>query len=288
MSLADNIIKYRQKNQLSQEQLASSLNIARQSVSKWENGDSLPSIDNLISLSGLLDISLDELITGEPYLHFPFDYGRPKNKWPVMLLVLIIVLGGLAGMIFHNIWSVILFVLASYILVILFYPIDFKRYYTYWSLDKLGIRYVVDNKEVYNSFEEIIIPLKALFHLRKTNFITYKQIEKMELKLDLFATNPNKVNAPRGGYAPTEGQYMHEAFYFVITTKDNQKIYLDLRQYYWPRSIERQMLSTIILFLKRKEFEFVDKQDISELVKDRKINLTIKLYEERDNRNKLI
>jgi len=71
MNLGKNIIKYRTKNNLSQEQLAHALNISRQSISKWETGENLPSIDNLISLSGLLDISLDELVTGEPYLHFP-------------------------------------------------------------------------------------------------------------------------------------------------------------------------------------------------------------------------
>jgi Predicted transcriptional regulators len=78
VELAKNIVKYRKRNKLSQEQLAEALNISRQSISKWETGENLPSIDNLISLSGLLDISLDELITGEPYLHFPFDYGKPK------------------------------------------------------------------------------------------------------------------------------------------------------------------------------------------------------------------
>ena len=73
VNLAKNIVKYRQRNKMSQEQLAEALNISRQSISKWETGENLPSIDNLISLSGLLDISLDELITGKPYLHFPFD-----------------------------------------------------------------------------------------------------------------------------------------------------------------------------------------------------------------------
>ena len=38
MTISENIKKFRQENNLSQEQLAEKLNIARQSVSKWENG----------------------------------------------------------------------------------------------------------------------------------------------------------------------------------------------------------------------------------------------------------
>lgn len=284
MSLADNIVKYRKKNQLSQEQLATALSISRQSISKWETGENLPSIDNLISLSGLLDISLDELITGEPYLHFPFNYGKPKNRWPVFFLVLVVILGGLVFSGFHLFYAPIFGAFVAYVMAILFYPFDFKRYYTYWTLDKSGITYVANDKDVYNSFDEIIIPIKTLFHARKTKFISYQQMKNIEVKLDLFKVSPNSVNAPRGGYAPTEGQYMHEAFHLIITTKDDQIIYLDLRQYYWPRSKERQMLSTIISFLRRKNIEFVDDQNIAEMVRDRSISLTKELYELRDKK----
>ena len=93
MTISENIKKFRQENNLSQEQLAEKLNIARQSVSKWENGETLPSIDNLILLSGLLNISLDELITGEPYLYFPFNFGKPKSKIPILILMIILILG---------------------------------------------------------------------------------------------------------------------------------------------------------------------------------------------------
>lgn len=47
---------------MSQEELAEKLNISRQSVTKWENGQSFPDIQNLIQLSEILKISLDRLI----------------------------------------------------------------------------------------------------------------------------------------------------------------------------------------------------------------------------------
>jgi len=282
MILATNIVKYRKINQLSQEQLAKALSISRQSISKWETGENLPSIDNLISLSGLLDISLDELITGEPYLHFPFNYGKPKNRGPLFILFPIFVFGIILYAIFRNFYVPIIGIVASYFMIIFLMPFDFKRYYTYWSLGKRGITYASDTKDTYNSWDEVVIPVKALFHIRKSQYISYKRIKRIEIKLDLFKANPNSTIVLSGMYSATSAQYMHENFYFILTTTDNKKIYLDLRQYYWPKSKERQMLSTTISFLKRKNIEFIDNQNISELVQDRNIKLVNKLYELRD------
>lgn len=39
---------YRTEQKMSQDMLAEKLNISRQSISKWERGESLPSIDNLV------------------------------------------------------------------------------------------------------------------------------------------------------------------------------------------------------------------------------------------------
>ena len=80
MILADKIILLRKKSGWSQEDLAEKLNISRQSISKWERGDALPSIDNLIRLSDLLDLSLDELIMNRGELPLPLDYGKFKSK----------------------------------------------------------------------------------------------------------------------------------------------------------------------------------------------------------------
>lgn len=41
VDLSEKIVKLRKNNNLTQEQLAEQLNVSRQSVSKWESGDSL-------------------------------------------------------------------------------------------------------------------------------------------------------------------------------------------------------------------------------------------------------
>ena len=47
---------------LSQEQLGNELNVARQTVSKWELGETTPEMDKLIKMSEIFGVSLDELM----------------------------------------------------------------------------------------------------------------------------------------------------------------------------------------------------------------------------------
>ena len=56
------IYELRKKKHLTQEDLAILLDISDKAVSKWENGTSKPTIENLKKLSNIFDISLDELI----------------------------------------------------------------------------------------------------------------------------------------------------------------------------------------------------------------------------------
>lgn len=63
-SFAQQLLKLRTEQQLSQTDIANLLFVSRQAVSKWENGDAEPSLDNLISLSRILNVSLDNIITG--------------------------------------------------------------------------------------------------------------------------------------------------------------------------------------------------------------------------------
>ncbi len=62
MSLGTNISRLRQKKGMSQEALAQTLEVSRQSVSKWETDVSVPELEKLLRLAELFDVSLDELI----------------------------------------------------------------------------------------------------------------------------------------------------------------------------------------------------------------------------------
>lgn len=56
------ITKYRKEQNLTQDDIAEKLFVSRQLVSKWENGTGVPSIDVLLELSKLFEITFEELL----------------------------------------------------------------------------------------------------------------------------------------------------------------------------------------------------------------------------------
>lgn len=61
--IGDKIRQYRKLNHLSQEELAEKLSVSRQSISLWENNQTQPTIENIVVLAKLFDVSTDELLT---------------------------------------------------------------------------------------------------------------------------------------------------------------------------------------------------------------------------------
>lgn len=70
MTLNRKLASLRKKEGLSQAEVSEKLDVSRQAVSRWESGDSKPSIENLQSLCRLynvpLDYMLDESENGPP------------------------------------------------------------------------------------------------------------------------------------------------------------------------------------------------------------------------------
>lgn len=64
MKFNEKLIELRKKQGLSQEELGYKLNVTRQTVSKWELGQTTPEMDKLVELSKLFNISIDKLING--------------------------------------------------------------------------------------------------------------------------------------------------------------------------------------------------------------------------------
>lgn len=65
MEFSSKLYELRKTKGLSQEELANKLNVSRQTVSKWELGDSTPDMEKLTAISDLFEISLDELVLGK-------------------------------------------------------------------------------------------------------------------------------------------------------------------------------------------------------------------------------
>ena len=64
MTFGERLYELRNKNNLSQEELAEVLDVSRQSISKWENDKGYPEMTRLLFMSDYFDVSLDYLMRG--------------------------------------------------------------------------------------------------------------------------------------------------------------------------------------------------------------------------------
>ncbi len=108
MNIGKRIQEIRQQKKLTQEQLASDLAISRQAVSKWESGKAIPDIENLMYISNLYGVSLDELIKGDEKVGQKIVADASAKKWHklsilffVALMAYIVWFGSV-----HGIWQV--------------------------------------------------------------------------------------------------------------------------------------------------------------------------------------
>lgn len=74
MTFAEKLKSIRKQAGMSQEQLAEKLGVSRQAVTKWETDAGIPDIENIMAISALFDISIDELLSNEKGAKKPTDY----------------------------------------------------------------------------------------------------------------------------------------------------------------------------------------------------------------------
>ena len=74
MTFAEKLKSIRKQTGMSQEQLAEKLGVSRQAVTKWETDAGIPDIENIMAISALFDISIDELLSNERGKKKPTDY----------------------------------------------------------------------------------------------------------------------------------------------------------------------------------------------------------------------
>ncbi len=134
IKLADRLVELRKEHKLSQEALAEKLGLSRQAISKWERAEASPDTDNLIALSELYGITLDELLgnapakekeTQEPKKEKkPLTDEQKRGMWylkasPIVLIVAIAVyvVGGIA---FGGKWWSVMWILFPLVLSFIF------------------------------------------------------------------------------------------------------------------------------------------------------------------------
>lgn len=90
MDLSKQIKKYRTREQFSQEELAEKLYVSRQTISNWENERSYPDIHNLLLMSVLFNVSLDDLVKGDVEMMRNELQIAQMNKWTISMVTFIL------------------------------------------------------------------------------------------------------------------------------------------------------------------------------------------------------
>ena len=70
MQLGQSLVKIRKDNNLSQEQLAESLGVSRQAISKWESGVAYPEMEKIIQLCNKFELNIDDLLPDDPTVKY--------------------------------------------------------------------------------------------------------------------------------------------------------------------------------------------------------------------------
>lgn len=119
--ISENIRFYRKTNNMSQDELAEKLGVSRQSISFWENGQTQPTLENVIALAKIFNISSDALLSqssasaGQSSASAGADaekarngnipdghHGKKKVLWLIIAIVAVIIIGIVLFVVFYN------------------------------------------------------------------------------------------------------------------------------------------------------------------------------------------
>lgn len=89
---SEKLYELRKEKGFSQEELAEKLNVARQTISKWENGTTNPDTNNLIELSKIFEISIDEFVGNDSFIKDDEIKEKDSSKNKIIKRIIIIAL----------------------------------------------------------------------------------------------------------------------------------------------------------------------------------------------------
>ncbi|MET1014182.1 MAG: helix-turn-helix transcriptional regulator [Paenisporosarcina sp.] len=91
MEIGSKLKKARLEKKLTQENVANILNVSRSTISSWEVGRSYPDLDNLVSISDLYDVSLDNLLREDANMIKKLSLDtKQKKRFQIIISLLLI------------------------------------------------------------------------------------------------------------------------------------------------------------------------------------------------------
>ena len=108
MNISEKIKKIRNNENLTQEQFAEKIYVSRNAVAKWETNRGYPDIQNLITISEVFNISLDELVKEDSKVKNKIISESSSKKWHflVILYLIAIIVYIFYFLIFHKVFMI--------------------------------------------------------------------------------------------------------------------------------------------------------------------------------------
>ncbi|WP_203227766.1 helix-turn-helix domain-containing protein [Calorimonas adulescens] len=97
MNIAEELLKIRKNNNLSQDEFAEKIGVSRQAVSRWEMGISAPSIDTLVKISERFGVSIDSMLKSNEQAYNEKITIQERPKLSRRIIGIVITLIGLIG-----------------------------------------------------------------------------------------------------------------------------------------------------------------------------------------------
>lgn len=180
MKFSEKLAKQRRANNLSQEQLADMLKVSRQSISKWESGESYPDMAKIIQVCKALNCSLNDIIDDEVMSDAAIENQKDKKNYLEDFLNYIT---KTYNMFIHmNLKSKIIMIFEMlFLILILFIAITVISNGVMLFLGRL-ISLILPDKIYYPIYELLktlilavcsVIALIILFHLFKIRYLDY-------------------------------------------------------------------------------------------------------------------
>ena len=141
MKFNEKLVMLRKQHNLSQEQVAEKLGVARQTISKWELGETTPEMDKLIVISKLYNITLDELMKEENEGKVVNDLNNTNSQ-------------KLAGMTIKILKGIGIFILIVAILYVLLMIIGFVAFNKVETNSDSKTTVIQTQEEVVENYEE--------------------------------------------------------------------------------------------------------------------------------------
>ena len=129
MKIGDKLKKARMDKNLTQEEVAEKIFVSRQSISNWENNKTYPDIGNVLALSDLYQISLDELLKGSDNFmeHLEESTDLVKSNKKLMALIVLALIAMIVMAIFTEFLPEKVFLISIFILAVILTSLIYRE-----------------------------------------------------------------------------------------------------------------------------------------------------------------